>query len=160
MKKFILIAILVASIAACKSGSNAAFRYNEYIVEKDNSLQAEEQVIEDKVGIFYNERNYDSIAVAGEHMEEVMQKAIDEIIAKPVPEAKGVEEFKAAVLKYFTFRKGIYTVYKEYGQAATDEKRAEIENIRNELVDRRDAVTNDMQDAQQAFSKTNGFKMK
>lgn len=72
MKKFILIAILVASIAACKSGSNAAFRYNEYIVEKDNSLQVEEQVIEDKVGIFYNERNYDSIAIAGEHMEEIM----------------------------------------------------------------------------------------
>lgn len=160
MKKLFFLTLLVAGIAACKSGSDAAFRYNEYIVEKDNKLQAEEQVVEDKVGIFYNQRNYDSITMAGEHMEKLMQKTIDEINAKPVPDAKGVEEFKAAVLKYFTFRKGIYTVYIQYGRAETEEKRTEIENIRNELVGQRDAVTNEMQDAQIAFSKANGFKMK
>jgi len=160
MKNFFLMTLLLAGIAACKSGSDAAFQYNQYIVEKDNSLQTEEQVIEDKVGGFYNQGSYDSIAVAGEHMEEVLQNAIDEINAKPVPKAKGIEEFKAAVLKYFTFRKGIYTVYKEYGQAGTDEKRAEIEDIRNELVGQRDAVTSEMQDAQRIFSKANGFKMK
>lgn len=159
MKNFFLVTLLIAGIAACKSGSDAALQYNQYIVEKDNSLQAEEQVIEDKVGNFYNAGSYDSIAAAGEHMEGVLQKAIDEINAKPVPKAKGVEEFKETVLKYFTFRKGIYTVYKEYGQAGTDEKRAEMEDIRNELVGRRDAVTNDMQNAQRIFSKANGFKM-
>lgn len=160
MKNFFLVALLFAGIAACKPGSDAALQYNQYIVEKDNSLQAEEQVIEDKVGVFYNQGSYDSIAVAGEHMEKVLQKAIDEINAKPVPKAKGIEEFKAAVLKYFTFRKGIYTVYIQYGRAETDEKRAEMENIRNELVGQRDAVTNEMQDAQSIFSKANGFKMK
>ena len=160
MKIFFLITLLLTCIAGCKSGSDAALQYNQYIVEKDNSLQAEEQVIEDKVGKFYNEGNYDSIAVAGEHMEEVLQKAIDEINAKPLPKAKGVEEFKEAVLQYFRFRKSIYTVYKEYGMAGTEEERAKIEDIRNDLVGRKDAVTGEMQDAQGIFSKANNFKMK
>lgn len=159
MKKFFIMTLLLAGFAACKSGSDAALQYNQYIVEKDNELQTQEQETEDKTGRFYNEGSYDSIAVAGEHMEKVLQEAIDEINAKPVPEAKGVEEFREAVLKYFKFRKGIYTVYKEYGQAGTDEKRAEIEKIRNELVAQRDAITNDMQDAQRIFSKANNFRM-
>ena len=159
MRKFFFIAALLTSLAACKSKSDAALRYNQDIVAKDKSLQSEEQVIEDKVGNFYNGGMYDSIAVAGEHMEAVLQKAIEEIDAKPVPEAKGILEFKEAALKYFRFRKSIYTVYKEYGQASTDEKRAEIEIIRNKLVDQRDAITADMQTAQSIFSKANGFRM-
>jgi hypothetical protein len=159
MKNFFLIAVLFIGFAACKSKSNAGLKYNQDIVAKDKSLQSEEQVIEDKVGRFYNGGMYDSIAVAGEHMEEVLQKAIDEIDAMPFPKAKGVEDFKAAALKYFKFRKSIYTVYKEYGQAGTDEKRVEMEAIRNKLVAQRDAVTNDMKNAQRIFSKANGFRM-
>ena len=160
IKRIFLFAALFTCLAACKSKSDAALKYNQDIVAKDKSLQSEEQVIEDKVGSFYNGGMYDSIAVAGEHMEEVLQKAIDEIDAKPVPKAKGIEEFKEAVLKYFRFRKSIYTVYKEYGQAGSDEKREEIETLRNKLVAQRDAVTNDMQNAQKIFSKANGFRMK
>ena len=159
LKKFVIITVLFASLAACKPKSNAALNYNQDIVAKDKSLQSEEQVIEDKVANFYNGGKYDSIAVAGEHMEVVLQKAIDEIDAKPVPKAKGIEQFKEAVLEYFRFRKSIYTVYKEYGQAGTDEKREEIETIRNKLVAQRDDVTNDMQNAQSIFSKANGFRM-
>jgi ABC-type Fe3+-hydroxamate transport system substrate-binding protein len=160
MKKFLFIAALFTSLAACKSKTDAALKYNQDFVAKDNNLQSEEQVIEDKVGNFYNERMYDSIAAAGEHMEVVLQKAIDEIDAKPVPKAKGIEQFKEAVLKYFRFRKSIYTVYKEYGQAGTDEKREEIETIRNKLVAQRDDVASDMQNTQSIFSKANGFRMK
>ena len=159
MKKFFLIAVLFTSLASCKSKSDAALKYNQDIVAKDKNLQTDEQTTEDKVNDFYNDGKYDSIVIAGEHMEELLQKAIDDIDAKPVPKAKGIEQFKEAILKYFRFRKSIYTVYKEYGQADTDEKRAEIETIRNKLVAQRNTVTNDMQNAQSIFSKANGFRM-
>lgn len=160
MKKFFLIAALFAGLAACKSKSDAALQYNQDIVAKDKSLQPEEQTSEDKVNDFYNEGKYDSIAVAGEHMEEVVQKTIDEIDAMPVPKAKGIENFKAAVMQYFKFFKSIYTVYKEYGLAGTDEKRAEMMTERQRLVARRDDVINDLQHAQKIFSDANGFRMK
>lgn len=159
VKKFFLIAALFASLASCKSKTNAALKYNQDIVAKDRSIQSEGQAVEDKVSNYYNEGKYDSIGVVGGHMEEVLQKTIDDIDAMPAPKAKGIEDFKAAVLKYFKFVKSIYTVYKEYGHAGTDEKREELINEKEKLVAQRDDVVNDLQHAQKIFSEANGFRM-
>src|SRR6185436_13809490 len=123
MKKIILFVVLISSLTACKSKKNAALTYNQDIVAKDKLLQIDEQTTEDKVTEFYNQGKYDSIGIAGERMETLVQKTIDDINAMPAPKAKGFEDFKAAVLKYFKFFKSIYTVYKEYGLATTDEKK-------------------------------------
>lgn len=160
MKKIFLIAMLFASLAACKSKSGAALKYNQDIVAKDKSLQPDEQTTEDKVSNFYNEGKYDSIGITGEHMEDLMQKAIDDINAMPAPKAKGFEDFKAAVLHYFKFFKSIYTVYKEYGLAGTDEKREELINEKEKLIAQRDDVVQDLQHAQKIFSDANGFRLK
>jgi hypothetical protein len=128
-------------------------------VAKDKLLQVDEQTTEDKVTQFYNEGKYDSIGIAGEHMETLVQKTIDDIDAMPAPSAKGFEDFKAAVLKYFKFFKNIYTVYKEYGLATTDEKREELINEKEKLTGQRDDVVKELQNAQKIFSEANGFKM-
>lgn len=158
MKKFPLVALLFISLAACKS-KNAALKYNQDIVAKDRLLQVDEQTTEDKVTDFYNQGKYDSIGIAGARMESLVQKTIDDVNAMPAPKAKGFEEFKAAVLKYFTFFKSIYTVYKEYGLATTDEKREELINEKEKLQAQRDDVVKELQQAQKIFSDANGFKM-
>jgi hypothetical protein len=159
MKIFFLFAVLFSGLAACKSKSGSAFKYNKAIVQKDVLLQLDEQTTEDKVTLYYKEGKYDSVGIAGEHMESLLQKAIEDIDTMPVPRANGIEEFKDAVVKYFKFFKSIYTVYKEYGLAGTDEKREELINEKGKLIVQRDDVVKDLQQAQKIFSEANGFRM-
>ena len=160
MKNFFFIAALFTGLVACKSKSGAALKYNQDIVAKDKSIQPEEQMIEDKMNGFYNDGKYDSIAAAGKHMEEVLQKAIDEVDAMPTPAAKGINDFKAAALKYFRFFKNIYTITKEYGLAGNYADRADLMSDRQNQVARIDNAVKELQQAQQIFSGANGFSMK
>jgi hypothetical protein len=159
IKKIFLITALFACFTACKSRSKTALDYNQFIVAKDKGLQPEEQATEDKVTNFYNEGKYDSIAAAGERMEGLLQKAIDEIEAKPLPGVKGGDVFKVAVLQYFKYFRSIYTIYKEFGLADTDEKRAALITEKQKMVAKRDDVVKVLQHAQKSFADANGFRM-
>ena len=159
LKRIIIITTLFAGITACNSKAKSARDYNNKIVANEKSLQPEEQSTEDNVKIFYNNNQYDSIALAGGHMEAVVQKTIDAIDALPVPKSIGVDVFKAAVMKYFKFFKGIYTVYREYGQAGTDEKRTEIMEELQKMVGQKQNVVDELQNAQRKYAKDNNFRM-
>ncbi|HMK25314.1 MAG TPA: hypothetical protein VK483_04725 [Chitinophagaceae bacterium] len=159
LKKLIIIATLVAGMAACKSNSKAARDYNNDIITQENILVPEVTTTETNVKRYYEEAQYDSIAAAGERMEGMVQKSIDAINAIPVPKAKGVADFKAAMVRYFTFIKSMYTNYKEYGQAGSDEKREEVlQKIKNTVSQRQDYL-NEMQGAQRKFAAANNFKL-
>ena len=159
LKKLIIIATLVAGIAACKSNSKAARDYNNDIIAQENILLPEATATDSKVAKFNETGQYDSIAAAGEKMEGLVQKSIDEINALPVPKAKGVDDFKAAMIRYFKFIKSLFTNYKEYGQADTDEKRQEkILQIQKTISEKKDVLT-EMQGAQRKFAEANNFKL-
>lgn len=159
LKRMIIVAALFAGITACNSKSKSAREYNNNIIAKERSLQPEEQTTEDNVKNYFNAGQYDSIAVAGEHMERLVQKTIDEIDAMPVPKTNGVDIFKAAIMQYFKFFKSIYSIYKEYGLAGTDEKRTEIMTELQKLVGQKQQVVDDLQAAQRKYAKDNNFRM-
>jgi hypothetical protein len=152
LKKLIIIATLVAGFAACKPKSKAAYNYSNDIVTKEKSLRPAVMSTESKVKLYYGAGRYDSIAVAGEKMESLVQKTIDEINSMPVPKAIEADNFKVAVIRYFTFIKGLYTDYKEFGLAATDEKRQEIMQDIQKIVREKQENLNDMQKAQRKFA--------
>jgi hypothetical protein len=159
LKKSILIATLVAGMAACKSTSKEARNYNNDIIAQEKILQPEAMATENNVKRYYDEGRYDSIAAEGEKMERLVQKSIDEINAMPAPKAKGVDNFKTAMIRYFEFIKSLFTNYKEYGRAGTDEKRQEVFlEIQNSVSKKRD-ILNEMQAAQRKFAEDNGFKL-
>ncbi len=157
-KKIIIAAILFAGLASCGK-SKSGFKYSQDIVAKERSLQPDINATETKVEKFAMSGQYDSIAAAGAHMEEVVQKKIDEINKMPLPGAKGASDFKAAVMRYFAYIKSMYTAYKDWGSASTDEVRsAELEDIQK-LVDGKNEVITDMQKAQKKYAEDNGFKI-
>ncbi len=159
LKKLILIATLVAGMAACKSNTKAARDYNNNIIGKENMLEPDAMATESSVTKYYEAGQFDSIAAAGEKMESLVQKSIDEINVLPVPKAKGVDDFKASMIRYFKFIKSMYTNYKEFGQADTDEKRQEVLlKIQKTVSEKKDAL-NEMQGAQRKFAEANGFKL-
>ncbi len=157
-KKLIIAAVLFTGLMSCGK-SKSGFKYSQDIVAKERSLQPDINATESKVKEFAMNNQYDSIGVAGAHMEEVVQKKIDEINKMPLPNAKGASEFKAAVLRYFDYIKSMYSAYKQLGKAETDEARtAELENIQKLANDKNEVIT-DMQKAQRKYADDNGFKI-
>jgi len=159
LKKSILIVTLVAGLVACSSKSKTARDYNNTIIAKEKKLEPEVMAVETNVKKYYDAGQFDSIAAAGEEMENKVQKAIDEINAMKVPKAKEADNFKVAVIRYFTFIKSMYTKYKEFGQADTEEKRQEILQEIQKGVGEKQGQVNDMQNAQRQFADANGFKL-
>lgn len=158
LKKIFFIAAL-ASLAACDSGKKGAISYNQDLIKKEKSLQPEVITTEDNVKRYYAAQQFDSIAIAGERMEGIVQQKIDEINAMAPPKAKGVDDFKAAVIQYFKFIKNLYTDYKDFGKAETEEKRQGILNEIQKIVAQKQEALDDMQTAQRKYAEQNGFKL-
>lgn len=159
LKNLTIIAALALGLAACNSRAKSAVKYNNDIIAMENSLQPDVETTENKVAKYFDAAQYDSIAVAGGHMEGIVQKKIDEIGAMPMPDAKEVNSFKAAVIEYFKFIKSLYTDYKEYGMAGTEEKRMQIAQDIQKLINRKQEALDDLQSAQRKFASANGFKL-
>ncbi|MBC7873954.1 MAG: hypothetical protein H7Y01_08160 [Ferruginibacter sp.] len=158
IKKLFIIVVLFITVTACKSKS--AYNYSEDIVSKEQSLTPEIEATENKVEKFIEASQYDSIAVAGENMEKMVQQKIDEINEMPVPDAKGADDFKAATVRYFKYIKSLYSGYKKLGKAATEEERQEVISELQLLVKEKPSILSDMQSAQRKFAESNGFKVK
>jgi hypothetical protein len=158
-RKFVFAALLFTMFTGCKSGSKSAFNYSEDIVRKEKSLAPDMESTELKVEKYITAEHYDSIAIAGEYMEKLVQKKIDEIDAMPVPKVKESGNFKKATMDYFKYIKKIYTEYKNLGNAKTEDDRAAvIENLRK-LVESKQAAINEMQTVQKRYASANGFKI-
>ncbi len=157
LKKLSIAVILLASLAGCKSKS--AFNYSQEFVKKERSLLPDITSTEAGVKGYLAAQQYDSIAIAGEKMEKLIEEKIKEVKDQPAPDAKEAEDFKEAGIKYFEFMKSMYTGYKDYGHAKTpearDEEMAKLKNIASEKT----TVVETMQLAQKKFADANGFKL-
>lgn len=159
LKKLIIITTLVAGMAACKSNSKAARDYNNNIIAQESILEPEITATETNVKKYYEAGEYDNVTAAGERMESLVQKSIDKINDIPVPKAKGADSFKSSMIRYFKFIKSLYTQYKEFGRAGTDEQRQEkLQEIQKIVGEKQDILT-EMQGAQRKFAKDNNFEL-
>jgi hypothetical protein len=157
IKNIFYVLLVTAALLSCKSKS--ALNYSQGLVEKEKSLMTDINTTEENVTRYAGSLQYDSIAAAGKKMESIVEAKIKEIKDAPAPDAKGGAEFKEAGLKYFMFIKSMYTAYKDFGMAGSDEQR-DIERQKVlDIVGKKNAAIKSMQDAQQKFADDNGFKM-
>lgn len=156
-KVILATALFVTMFSGCKSKS--AFNFSENIVAKEKSLMADIAITENKVEQYAAAEQYDSVAIAAANMEGLVQKKIEEIEALPLPKANKAAEFKAAALRYFKFIKSLYTGYKDWGKAATEEERAAIFTNLQKIDTEKEAAVDDMQMAQKKYAEANGLKM-
>jgi esterase/lipase len=156
-KKFLIAILFVAGITGCNSKS--AYNYSEKIVAMEKSLLPDIEKTESSVEKFVEAEQYDSIAAAGARMEGLVEKKIKEIESMSVPKAKEAASFKEATLNYFKYIKKMYTGYKEWGNAATDEEREEKLSEIMEFLEGKQKAIDDMQKVQRKFADANGFKV-
>jgi len=170
LKKLSLGMLIIICLANCndkkgktgeadKKDTPSAFAYNEDFVSKENSLRLDINSTESKVSEFKANQQWDSIAAAGERMEQLIDVIIKDIKDKPAPDVKEGQDFKDAGLRYFQFMKDMYTVYKDYGHEPTEDGRAkQLEKLKN-LASQKPAEIEHIQAAQKKLADANGFKV-
>jgi hypothetical protein len=157
IKKILFAAIMLSSFAACNSKS--AFNYSQEIVKKERSLSLDINETEDKVKVFLDKEQFDSIAAAGVRMEKLVDARLTEIKDQPVPDVKDGPAFKDAAIRYFKYIKSMYTGYKDFGNASTPEARDKEMTKLRDIVNQKTGALRDMQLAQKKFADANGFKI-
>ena len=156
--KLIIATLLLVALVSCNS-KKKAFKYSEAIVKLERSMMPDIEQTERKVEQFATVQDYDSIVAVSDRMEKIVDGKLQEVITMPAPKVKEAENFKQASIRYFTYLKNIYTSYKKFGLAQSDEARQrEFENLQ-ELVAGKTAALNEMQTAQKKYADTNGFKV-
>lgn len=157
LKRILLSVLIVGMLASCNS--RTALQYNEGIVKKEKALEPEIEKTENNVERYVNQGQFDSIGVAGERMEKLVDDALKKIVDEPAPDVERGTEFKSSVVVYFKYLKSIYTSYKKFGYAPTDEERERERTNMLAIIGNKQTVIKDMTDAQTRFAKANGFKM-
>jgi hypothetical protein len=157
IKKIIALVFIAVTVISCKS--NNAFKYSQEFVTNEKKLIPLIEITEKKVEGFISEAKYDSIAIVSEKLESVIEETIKDAKAKPAADAKDGEKFKADVIKYFEYLKSVYSLYKDYGNAGTEEGRQQQITKMQEILSHRPQVVSTIQTAQKDFAKSNGFKI-
>ncbi len=157
LRKIIAFVLMVVSIVSCKS--NNAFKYSQDFVASEKKLMPMIESTETKVEGYIALKQYDSMAIVSEKLENAIAETIKDAKAKPAADAKDGEKFKVDVIKYFEFLKSVYGSYKDYGNAATDDARQEEIMKMQQLISKKTEVVKIIQTAQKDFAKANGFKI-
>jgi hypothetical protein len=157
VKKMISLLFIVVSIVSCKS--NNAFKYSQDFVASEKKLMPMIETTERKVEEYIALKQYDSMAIVSEKLENAIGETIKDAKARPASDAKDGEKFKVDVIKYFEFLKSVYASYKDFGNAPTaDARKAEVVKMQ-QLLSKKTDVVKIIQTAQQDFAKANGFRI-
>lgn len=158
-KNLLLVCTAALMLISCGSKSKSALKYNQDIIGKERELIPDISSTESSVKAFFTNGMYDSVGQAGARMEGLIEKKISEIKALPMPDAKGVDKFKNAVLEYFGFMKNAYSKYRELGEVKTEEERQAIVNDVREVYSKRKEIVEEFRNAQRKYAADNGFRL-
>lgn len=158
LKNIIYVVMVLISFASC-SDKKKAFDYSQSFVNKEKSLVIEITNTEANVERYINYKQFDSIAMAGEKMEQIVDNRLQEIKKERVPDVEEAQNFREACIKYFEFIKSMYTGYKEFGRAIDDTEREKAKAKVVMLANSKQTAMIAMQTAQKKFADANGFRI-
>lgn len=153
----VALSFLLMTIISCTAKS--AFEYSETIVRMENELSAEIARADLKVTEYLETQKKDSAIIMSQQMESLADSKLKEIQKLEAPKVKEAGNFKKAAVRYFTYIKTIYTSFKKFTMAATEEqKEIERERLARIIKDKKEAAEA-MQEAQRKFALANNFKI-
>ena len=152
-----IITLLLVLLFSCKS--KTAFDYSQRIVKMETELSADIVIADKKVSKFLGAEQYDSAIIITELMEELADKKLKEVQRLDAPNVEEADNFKKEAVRYFSYLKNIYTSFKRFTMAATDEAK-ETERLKLvRIVNEKEEATRALQAAQQKFAAANNFRI-
>lgn len=151
--------VIVFLLSACGS-KKKAFRFSEDIVAMETSLMPEIEKTETEVEQAIGRGDNATVIKSSSRMEGLIDEKIKEIEKRSVEGISHGEEFKKTCLHYFEYMKSIYTSYRQYGEAPTEEEKQKVAGDMMKIVNGKNLEISKLQSEQRAFAKANGFKIK
>ncbi len=148
---------VVAMLSSCHS--KTALNYNQDFVAKEKALTPDMEKTETDVARFAQTQQWDSVSAVAGRMKSKIEAQIADIKKTPAPDAKGGEKFKAAVVEYFDYVRGLYVAYQTVADAKTPEDRMTEVAKMQELVTHKEAVGAKIREEQQEYAKANNFRI-
>ncbi len=148
-------ALLLMSVFSCKSRS--AFDYSEAIVRMETELSADIAEADHKLIEYINAEKVDSAVLMSSQMEDLAEDKLKEVENMKVPKVKEGESFRKSAIRYFTYIKSIYTTFKKFTMAATNKEKEKERRKLVKIIDDKNEITKDMQEAQRKFAAANNF---
>jgi len=152
-----IIILLLVFLFSCKS--KTAFDYSQQIVQMETELSADIAIADEKVGKFIEAEQNDSAIIITQQMEELADKKLKEVQQLDAPNVEEADNFKKEAVRYFSYLKSIYTSFKRFTMAATDETK-ETERLKLvRIVNEKEEAAGALQAAQQKFAAANNFRI-
>lgn len=140
-------ALVLVLLFSCKS--TAAYDYSQRIVKMETDLAADIAIADKKVSKFLEAEQHDSAIIITQLMEELAIKKLREVQKLDAPDVEEADNFKREAVRYFSYLKNIYTSFKRFTMATTDEVK-EAERLRLvRIVNEKEEATQALQAAQQ-----------
>jgi len=156
--KLTLVIVFIVSLSGCKP--NVAVTYNQKVMSLEKDLGPYIDQAISKFNAFHKNKNYDSVVIVSQGMEDIIEEKIKEIQRMNMADAEGGEEFKKSSIKYFAQMKDVFTAYKRMGMQTNEEARERERLQMSEITDEYDSGIKTMRKAQQKFAEANNFKIK
>ncbi len=151
--------VIVLLLTACGS-KKKAFQFSEDVVKMEKELTPEIEKTETQVEQAIQSGDNKAVIESSSRMEGLIDAKIKEIKDRSVDGISRGEEFKKACLHYFEYMKNIYTSYRKYGEAGTEEEKQKVAEDMMKIVNGKNQEIINLQTEQQAFAKANGFRIK
>ncbi len=153
----VLIFAFILQLCSCKT--KTAFEYNQQIVKIETDLSAAIAKADKKISKFLAEGKNDSAELMSQEMEMQADRRLKEVQNLEVPDVEEAGNFKKEAVRYFSYLKSIYSTFKKFSMAKTnDEKEKErLKLVR--IVNDKEEATTALQRAQQKFATANNFRI-
>lgn len=153
----VLSILFLIFLLSCKS--KTAYDYSQQIVKIETDLSAAIAAADKKVSKFIESGQNDSAVIISQQMEELAADKLKEVESLAAPHVEEGDNFKKEAVRYFSYLKNIYTSFKRFTMAATDEAK-ETERLRLiKIVNDKEDATKALQKAQRKFAAANNFKI-
>lgn len=149
--------LLLTFLFSCKS--KTAYEYSQQIVQIEIQLSAAIAIADKKVSKFLQSQQNDSAIMITRQMEELADDKLKEVQRLDAPDVEGGDNFKKAAVRYFSYLKSIYTSFKKFTMATTDEAKEAERRKLVRIVNDKEEATEALQAAQQKFAAANNFRI-
>lgn len=149
--------LLLTFLFSCKS--KTAYEYSQQIVQIETQLSAAIAIADKKVSKFLQSQQNDSAIMITRQMEELADNKLKEVQRLDAPDVEGGDNFKKAAVRYFSYLKSIYTSFKKFTMATTDEAKEAERRKLVRIVNEKEEATEALQAAQQKFAAANNFRI-
>jgi hypothetical protein len=152
-----LTVFLLTFLFSCKS--KTPYDYNQQIVQMEAELSAAIAKADKKVSKFLESQQNDSAIIVTKQMEELADSKLKEVQRLKAPNVEEGDNFKKEAVRYFSYLKSIYTSFKRFSMATTDEAKETERRSLVRIVNEKEEATKALQAAQQKFAAANNFRI-